>query len=417
MLYYLAKCIMTPAIWLYFRRSFFLDAGKIPSHGPVIIISNHAASFLDAMIMGVKLRRPMHYYVRSDVFKSRVARYIFGKLHMIPIYSREKDKGEVHRNADSFNIGEEVLRKGGVLLIFPEGTSRIERNILPMKKGVSRIALQALEKGFDLPLVVVPLGIHYSRHAFRSDLQLTTGDPVPIAHYRDIYLQNPAKAVNQLTEELEGHFEKVVLYVDQPERTVLLENSLGMADNDRGNHFGPEDFKRQKMICDQISNLDENGCRALESKQSSYIAALAGYGVHDKSFASKGLFTIPPLVLVLCFPVFAAGIMLNVWPYLLGRKVADKKVTRIDFYSSVLVAVSAISYIIWLLAWLIASFLTGSTWMGLVFLSAPLLAWFSLWWTDRYRDWVYQQQFEKLQRDEPMKTRELMAMRQELLLV
>jgi 1-acyl-sn-glycerol-3-phosphate acyltransferase len=408
---------MTPAIWLYFRRSFFLDAVKIPSHGPVIIISNHAASFLDAMIMGVKLRRPMHYYVRSDVFKSRMARFIFGKLHMIPIYSREKDKGEVHRNADSFNIGEEVLRKGGVLLIFPEGTSRVERNILPMKKGVSRIALQTLENGFDLPIVVVPLGIHYSRHAFRSDLQLTTGDPVPIAHYRDVCRQNPARAVNQLTEELERHFERVVLYVDQPGRTVLLENCLGMADNDRGNHFGQEDFKKQKMICDQISSLDENECLAMESKQSSYIAALAGYGVHDKSFASKGLFTIPPLLLVLCFPLFAAGIMLNVWPYLLGRKVADKKVTRIDFYSSVLVAVSAISYIIWFLAWLSVSFMVSSVWMGLLFLSAPLLAWFSLWWTDRYRDWVYQQQFEKLKRDEPMKIRELIAMRQDLLML
>src|SRR4249920_2865045 len=107
---------MTPAIWLYFRRSFFLNAERIPAHGPVIIISNHAASFLDAMIMGVKLRRPMYYYVRSDIFKSHMARFIFSKLHMIPIYSRDKDKGEVHRNADSFNIGEEVLRKGGVLL-------------------------------------------------------------------------------------------------------------------------------------------------------------------------------------------------------------------------------------------------------------------------------------------------------------
>jgi hypothetical protein len=284
-----------------------------------------------------------------------------------------------------------------------------------MKKGVSRIALQALEKGIELPVVVVPLGIHYSRHAFRSDLQLTTGDPVPIAHYRDLYLENPAKAVNQLTEELERHFEKVVLYVDQPERTVLLENCLGMADNDRGNQYRPEDFNRQKMICNQISSLDEQECRALEQKQSSYIAALAGYGVHDKSFAAKGLSTIPPLVLVLCFPLFAAGIMLNVWPYLLGRKVADKKVTRIDFYSSVLVAVTAISYMLWILAWLSVALIVNSAWMVLAFLSAPLLAWFALWWTDRYRDWMYQQQFEKLKRDEPMKITALMALRREIL--
>jgi 1-acyl-sn-glycerol-3-phosphate acyltransferase len=90
MLYYLAKFIMTPALWLYFRKSCFLWAEKIPSKGPVVVISNHAASFLDAMIMGVKLRRPMYYYVRSDIFKGRLTRFILHQLHMIPIYSSEK---------------------------------------------------------------------------------------------------------------------------------------------------------------------------------------------------------------------------------------------------------------------------------------------------------------------------------------
>lgn len=406
---------MTPALWLYFRRSFFLDAEKIPSKGPVIIISNHAASFLDAMIMGVKLHRPMYYYVRSDIFKSRLARFIFSKLHMIPIYSREKDKGELHRNAESFNIGEEVLRKGGVLLIFPEGTSRTERNLLPLKKGVSRIALQALEKGFEQPVVIVPIGIHYSRHAFRSDLQLTTGDPVPIEHYREVYLNNPAKAVNLLTEELEVHFEKVVLYIDQPQRTALLENCLGMADNEQENHFRAADFQRQKKICAMVSSLDEDEFRIMEQKHSAYITALTVYGVHDKSFTDNELRVISPLLLVLCFPLFAAGIMLNIWPYLVGRKVADKKVTRIDFYTSVLVAVSAICHMIWIMVWLAVAVIIKSPWMAMIFLSAPMLAWVALWWTERYRNWTYRQQYEKLQREEPSKVIALKAMRQDLI--
>jgi 1-acyl-sn-glycerol-3-phosphate acyltransferase len=195
---------MTPALCLYFRRTFFLHAEKIPSSGPVIIISNHAASFLDAMIMGVKLRRPIHYYVRSDYLK-RFARFIFTHLHDPHL---QQGKSEIHRNANSFTIGEEVLRKGGVLLTFPEGYSRVERNILPLKKGVSRIALQALHKGFENPVVIVPIGIHYSRHAFRSNLQRTTGDPVSIAHYKELYQANHAKAVNMLTEELK-HISKV----------------------------------------------------------------------------------------------------------------------------------------------------------------------------------------------------------------
>lgn len=406
---------MTPALWLYFRRSFFLHAEKIPAKGPVIIISNHAASFLDAMIMGVKLRRPMHYYVRSDVFKSHFARFIFGQLHMIPIYSKEKDKTELHRNSDSFDIGEEVLAKGGVLLIFPEGTSRVERNILPLKKGVSRIALQALQKGFEKELVIVPIGIHYSRHAFRSDLQLTTGNPISIERYGEMYLDNRARAVNMLTDELDMHFEKVVLYVDQPERTAMVENCLGMADNDRGNQFMETDFFQQKNICRHISNLNEEEFSMMEQKQAAYLSSLAVYGVHDKSFSSKPIQNTPPLALGLGFPLFAAGIMLNVWPFLVGRKVADKKVTRIDFYTSVLVAVSALSFTVWILFWLGIAWMIGSVWIAVVFLMAPLLAWFALWWSDRYRDWTYNQQFEKLKRDDPAKASSILSMREEIL--
>ena len=367
------------------------------------------------MIMGVKLRRPIHYYVRSDVFKSRFARFIFTQLNMIPIYSIEKDKAEIHRNVDSFAIGEEVLRKGGVLLIFPEGTSRVERNLLPLKKGVSRIALQALHKGFDHPVVIVPIGIHYSRHGFRSELQLTTGDPVSITHYREVYLDNHARAVNMLTEELEIHFEKVVLYVDQPERTMLVENSLEMADNDRGNRFCLNDFIQQKKICCYISQLDKNEALELQQKQSSYIASLTTFDVHDKSFAGKTRTVLPPLLLVVCFPLFAAGIMLNIWPYLVGRKVADKKVTRIDFYTSVLVAVSAICFQVWLLVWLYISWMLQWAWLGALFMLAPFFAWFALWWSDRYRDWTYQQQYEKLQRNEPSKIMTMKAMRKEIL--
>ncbi len=406
---------MTPALWLYFRRSFFLHPEKIPARGPVIIIANHAASFLDAMIMGVKLRRPIHYYVRSDIFRGRFARFIFQQLHMIPIYSREKDKTELHRNADSFNIGEEVLRKGGLLLIFPEGNSRIEKNLLPLKKGVSRIALQALEKNMDDSVVIVPIGIHYSRHAFRSDLLLTTGDPVPIHQYRQLYADQPAKAVTMLTEELEGHFEKVVLYVDQPERTAAVENSLGMLDNQRRNTFAASDFEQQKQLCRHISNLSDQSFTLLEQKQSAYISSLAVYGVHDKSFSGVPVMTIPPIILVLFFPVFTAGVMLNVWPYLAGRKVADKKVTRIDFYTSVQVAVSAICFVAWMLFWLGLAWIFNSVLMAGIFLSAPLLAWFALWWSDRYRDWIWQQQFKKLQRDEPSRVQALEALRQEIL--
>jgi 4-amino-4-deoxy-L-arabinose transferase-like glycosyltransferase len=98
-----------------------------------------------------------------------------------------------------------------------------------------------------------------------------------------------------------------------------------------------------------------------------------------------------------------------------GRKTADKKVTRVDFYTSVLVAVAAIVYFIWILLWLTIAITFSSLWIAVVCLLSPLLAWFALWWTDRYRDWINQQGYEKLQRDEPDKINKLKELRKELL--
>jgi 1-acyl-sn-glycerol-3-phosphate acyltransferase len=44
------------------------------------------------------------------------------------------------RNEETFAEGEQVLNDRGILLIFPEGISRVERIMLPLKKGTATVA-------------------------------------------------------------------------------------------------------------------------------------------------------------------------------------------------------------------------------------------------------------------------------------
>ncbi|MFN5937153.1 MAG: 1-acyl-sn-glycerol-3-phosphate acyltransferase, partial [Sphingobacteriales bacterium] len=133
MLYFFAKIIMTPALGWYFRRKFFLGKDRIPVSGPMVIIASHSASFLDAILMGVMMARPIHFYVRGDIFRRRIVRWIFSQLHMIPVFSADLAKQDLLRNTESFDQGSDILCKGGVLLIFPEGISRLERNLMPFR--------------------------------------------------------------------------------------------------------------------------------------------------------------------------------------------------------------------------------------------------------------------------------------------
>lgn len=404
--------IMTPALACYFRKSSFLFADRIPAKGPVVVISNHAASFLDAVLMGVMLKRSIHFYARGDIFRKSWVRKILASLHMIPIYSADLARGDMHRNAGSFDDGAEVLRKGGLLLIFPEGLSRMERNIMPLKKGVSRIILQALDQYPDIHVKVVPIGIHYTRHAFRADLQMITGEVVDVSGYRDDYRDNAPRAVNHLTEELQRIFRPVVLFVDQVDRSVLLEQQLHMLGHETGGRFSQQVFDQQKQLCEAISRLDDAGAEELKQQQDRYLAALNMQELHDKSMTGATAYAGPLYQLLLWFPLFVAGAVLNILPYVFGRFVADKAVTREDFYTSVLTAVSAFSYVLWLLLGLVLSLVLDNSVLLILLALSPALAWVALKWADEFRDWKFQTRLDTLKSSDPGLIRSMLELRQ-----
>jgi 1-acyl-sn-glycerol-3-phosphate acyltransferase len=408
---------MTPALACYFRKSSFLNAEKIPSKGPVVVIANHAASFLDAILMGVMLKRSIHFYARGDIFKKPLVRKILASLHMIPIYSADLARGDLHRNAGSFDEGCEVLKNGGLLLIFPEGLSRLERNIMPLKKGVSRIILQALDRYPDIRVKVVPIGIHYTRHAFRADLQMIAGEVLDVSGYRDDYRENAPRTVNHVTEELQRILKPVVLFVDQADRSNLLEQQLHMLGHETRGEFNQQIFDQQKILCKAISEMDEDESVRLKQKQDEYFAALGMQELHDKSITGGTRRAGPLYRLVLWFPLFFAGALLNILPYMFGRYMADKKVTRADFYTSVLTAVSAFSYVIWLLLWLVVSVISGNNVLLVLFAVSPFLAWIALKWTDEFRDWKFQTRYDTLRASDPALINGIIQRRDEIRLV
>jgi len=77
----------------------------------------------------------------------------------------------------------ELLRTGGALFIFPEGTSTLGPRHLPFQSGAARILARHLETG--APIQVVPLGITYEcPWAFRSKVEVVVGEPVA-THFSD----------------------------------------------------------------------------------------------------------------------------------------------------------------------------------------------------------------------------------------
>src|SRR4051812_17520018 len=126
MLYSFAKIVMTIALRIFYRRVYITGMESIPAKGPVIIIANHTSSLMDAAILGVLMKRHIHYFTRGDLFRNRLARIIMERLNMIPVHDHEGGKETLNDNRSSFKKATGILHKGGIIVFFAEGSSHTE---------------------------------------------------------------------------------------------------------------------------------------------------------------------------------------------------------------------------------------------------------------------------------------------------
>jgi hypothetical protein len=398
--------IMTPAVSWYFRRRIFWGKEQIPNAGPLVLLGTHSASFLDAILMGVLMKRPIHFYVRGDIFGHPIVRWIFAQLHMIPVFSADLAKQDLHRNAASFDEGARILSKGGALLIFPEGISRLERNLMPFRKSPARILLQALQLDGSLQIGVLPIGIHFSRHAFRGDVQVVTGSVIHVSVQSIAQLFQDkevdvfsARAVSLLTHQLRVAFENVVLYVAQDDRSILLERLLHLLDTDLpGMHANK--FTRQRSVCRWISDMSDSEVVGWMEKTDRYHSLLANHGITDSGFRPGAGSWRNGLVLFIGFPFMVIGWLFHVIPYRFGRYMANTRVTREDFYTSVQLAVSAVGYLLWLAGWFLFWKLTPWEPVGWLVVCAPFMGLLTFYWLDLYKDWVSARKWEHMKEAE-----------------
>jgi 1-acyl-sn-glycerol-3-phosphate acyltransferase len=106
----------------------------IPSSGPVIVAANHR-SFLDPFVIGTMARRPMYYVAKRELFRHRWQAWVLSALGAFPV-----DRGA--SDEETIETARAILDRGGIVLIFPEGTRIRPGSLGRPHRGVGRLALQ-----------------------------------------------------------------------------------------------------------------------------------------------------------------------------------------------------------------------------------------------------------------------------------
>jgi 1-acyl-sn-glycerol-3-phosphate acyltransferase len=114
-----------------FNRIEVIGSENVPKNGGVIIAANHI-SYLDPPVLGVALKRRPTYIAKEGLFHIP---FIGGIVRAccFPV-KRDKPQPSIIKEAVT------RLKKGGVLVLFPEGSRSADGNFLDAKRGVGMIA-------------------------------------------------------------------------------------------------------------------------------------------------------------------------------------------------------------------------------------------------------------------------------------
>ena len=144
-----------------------VGAEHIPD-GPFLLCPTHR-SWFDPPLVGSRLRRPIAYMAKKELFSFPVAGWILRSVHAIPVR-----RGSVDRAAIDLVL--EKLSQNMPVLVFPEGTRSRTGKMLPPRPGIGLLAHRA-----KVPIVPVFIGgtFHLSRILFHwGRLTVRFGAPI-----------------------------------------------------------------------------------------------------------------------------------------------------------------------------------------------------------------------------------------------
>ncbi len=168
---------------LSYRKSDARGLENIPTDGSVIMAPNHSNALMDPMVMLRLRKNPTVFGARADLFENRTIAACLTFLKILPMVRRRDGLRNVIKNLDIQEDILQVIEDGVPFCMYAEGTHRAKHSLLPIGKGVFRIAVDATRR-FQKPVYVVPVGIEYSDYfRYGGTVFVQFDKPINITEY------------------------------------------------------------------------------------------------------------------------------------------------------------------------------------------------------------------------------------------
>lgn len=159
---------------------------NIPTHGPLIIYSNHV-NILEIPLTYVHLQpRVVHGMVLASRWENPVLRWLLNETKNIPLHRNEADITAIHK-------GLEILKNDGIIAIAPEGTRSHDGCLQAAHAGVVLLALHSHAQ-------LIPMAF-YGAENYKKNLSRLKRTDFHFVAGRPFILDNHGEKVTRLVRE------------------------------------------------------------------------------------------------------------------------------------------------------------------------------------------------------------------------
>lgn len=161
-----------------------VDEENIPAEGAFILCANHI-SFRDPIYMVLKLKRQINFMAKVELFKIRIVAAVLTEVGAFPV-----DRGKADMNA--MRTAFRILKEGGGLGIFPQGTRSAGNEQTKMHGGTALIAQRS-------GATVIPAYVDGPYKWFKKT-EIRFGKPVDLSEFGR---KTDAETISRVTDRIE----------------------------------------------------------------------------------------------------------------------------------------------------------------------------------------------------------------------
>ena len=193
--FWLARWICRLFCMLFFQvRTYGRD--NIPRKGAFIIVCNHQ-SYLDPMFCQCPMKRHTTYIARDSLFTNWFFGPLISSLNAIPVKQGQPDISAMRKLLA-------VLKKGGGVTLFPEGTRSYDGKITPFKPGLGLLSRRGAAP--IIPVVIDGAFECWPRHKklfTPGPIRVSYGKPITVEQVKDMGDKKLAELLTQTLRNMQ----------------------------------------------------------------------------------------------------------------------------------------------------------------------------------------------------------------------